>query len=111
MTENGINGTAFKGVYKVTLPKVDTIKDKKEKDAATDAVINTTVMAYNMSSSQPKIIQNGDLVTTYFKIDDKKDADFEKGFKNIIDNCNKNFNIDIAKRVYMEKVADSEYNK
>ena len=108
MTENGI---AFKGVYKVTLPKVDTIKDKKEKDAATDAVINTTVMAYNMSSAQPKIVPNGDLVVTYFKIEDTNDANFENGFKNIIENTNKAFNVDIAKRVYMEKVSENEYNK
>ena len=111
MSTDGIQGTAFKGVYKVTLPKVDSIKDKKERDAATDAIINTTVMGYNMSSAEPKIIPSGDLVTTYFKIDDKNDAKFENGFKNIIDNCNKSFNTDIAKRVYMEKVSEEEFNK
>lgn len=111
MSIEGIQGTAFKGVYKVTLPNVDAIKDKKEKDAATDAVINTVVMGYNMSAAEPKIVPNGDLITTYFKIDDKNDQKFETGFKNIVDNCNKSFNTDVAKRVYMEKVSEAEYNK
>ena len=104
MSTEGVHGVSFKGVYKVTLPKVDTIKDENERNAATDAVINTALMGHNMSVAQPKVIPGGDFVITYFKIDDKNDTKFENGFNSIVDNCNKSFNVDIAKRVYMEKV-------
>lgn len=105
------NGISFKGVYKVTLPQVDTLKDKNEKDAVKDAVINTVVMGSNMSVAEPKVVQNGNSLTTYFKIDDKNDANFENGFKSIVDNCNKKFNTDVASKVYMEKVSEEEYKK
>ena len=105
------NGVSFKGVYKVTLPKVDTLKDKNEKEAAKDAVINTVVMGGNMSVAEPKVVQNADSITTYFKIDDKNNANFENGFKSIIDSCNKKFNVDVASKVYMEKVSEEEYKK
>ena len=108
---NGMQGLSFKGVYKVTLPKVDTLKDENEKNAATDAVINTVVMGCNMSIDKPKTIQNGDSGITYFKIDDRNDANFEKGFKSIVDNCNKKFNTDVASKVYMEKVSEEEFKK
>ena len=103
------NGISFKGVYKVTLPNVDTLKDKKEKDAAKDAVVGTVVMGSNMSVAEPKVVQNADSITTYFKIDDKNDANFENGFKSIISDCNKRFNTDVASKVYMEKVSEEEY--
>ncbi len=105
------NGISFKGVYKVTLPQVDTLKDKNEKDAVKDAVINTVVMGSNMSIAEPKVVQNGNSLTTYFKIDDKNDANFENGFKSIVDNCNKKFNTDVASKVYMEKVSEEEFKK
>ena len=47
----------------------------------------------------------------YFKINDKNDALFEKGFANILENCNKQFNIDMAKKAYYEKVSEEEFNK
>ena len=109
--QNGMQGVSFRGVYKVTLPKVDTLKDENEKNAAKDAVLNTVVMGSNMSVAEPKAVPNGDSLTTYFKIDDKNNANFENGFKRIIDDCNKRFNTDIASKVYMEKVSEEEYNK
>ena len=36
---------------------------------------------------------------------------FEKGFKFIIDKCNKDFGIDAAKKAYIQKVNEEEFNK
>ena len=46
-----------------------------------------------------------------FKIDDKNDPKFEAGFSNILNDINKRFNIDMAKKAYIQKVGDEEFNK
>ena len=99
----------FKGCYKVTMPNIKTLQDPKEQKAMSDVVINTVVMGSNMSVSAPRM--NKEAGSVYFKISDKKDADFEKGFKMILDNCNKNFGIDAAKKAYIQKVSEEEFNK
>ena len=99
----------FKGCYKVTMPNVKEIKDPKEKSVMTDIIINTVVMGSNMSIDAPRMDKEAGSV--YFKIADKKDADFEKGFKFIIDKCNKDFGIDAAKKAYIQKVNEEEFNK
>ena len=109
MTVSNVQSPAFKGVYKFNAPNVDTIKDEKEKAAVTEAIINSVVMGSNYSITSPRIAP--DKSGFYFKIDDKNDAAFEKGYKNIVDNCNKMFNIDVAKKVYYSKVTEEEFNK
>lgn len=103
-----VNQVAFQGNYKVTLPNVKDIKDEKEKAAMTDVIINTVVFSTNNCIAEPKMDDKNNM---YIKIADKNDAMFEQGFKNILDNCNKNFNIDAAKKAYIEKVSDEEYDK
>ena len=99
---------SFKGVYKVTLPNVKEAKSEQEKNAYTDMAINVTVMGANSSIAEPKTSQDNKSI--YFKIDDRNDANFEAGFKNILNDCNKRFNIDMAKKAYITKVSDAEYN-
>ena len=103
-----ISPVSFKGVYKVSIPKVTDAKNEKEKAAFTDVAMNVVVMGANNSIAQPKTDEARNAM--YFKIDDKNDAKFEQGFKNILDNCNKQFNIDMAKKAYMQKVSNEEYN-
>ena len=107
--QNNVTNPAFKGVYKVTMPKVDTGKDENEKKAIAETVINTLVMGANMSVAEPKIDKSTNSI--YFKIDDKNDKVFESGFNNIINECNKVFNIDMAKKAYIKKDNESEYEK
>lgn len=104
-----INPVAFKGIYKVTLPNVKDAKNKAEKDAFSEVVIGTVVMGANASIDAPKADKASGSV--YFKIDDKNDAKFEAGFKNILEVCNKEFNMDLAKKAYIQKVGVEEYNK
>ncbi len=104
-----INPVSFKGVYKVTLPNVKEAKNEQEKGAYTDMAVNTVVMASNASVAPPKVAD--DKKSVYFKIDDKNDANFEAGFKNIVAECNKIYNIDMAKKAYIQKVDEAEYNK
>lgn len=99
---------SFKGIYKVTLPNVKEAKTDQEKGAYTDTAIDVAVMGANSSIESPKISQDNKSV--YFKIDDKNDANFEIGFNKIIDDCNKRFNIDMAKKAYFTKVDEAEYN-
>lgn len=101
------NPVSFKGVYKITMPNIKEAKDEKEKNAITEVAINTVVMGANASIAEPKT----DGKNVYFKIDDKNDAKFEAGFKNILDNCNKQFNVDMAKKTYIQKVSEAEYQK
>jgi hypothetical protein len=99
----------FKGCYKVTMPNVKTLQDPKEKSAMTEVVMNTVVMGANMSVAAPRM--NKEAGSVYFKIADKKDGDFEKGFNMIIDGCNKKFGVDAAKKAYIQKVSEEEFNK
>lgn len=104
---NNVSSPSFKGIYKVTMPKVDDIKDEKEKKVFADAVIGTVVLGMNMSEAEPRIAKDDSAV--FYKINDAKDKAFEEGFKNIINECNKQINTDIAKKVYYEKVSEQEY--
>ena len=104
-----VNPVSFKGVYKVTMPKVTEAKDDKEKAAYTDVATNVVVMAANASVAQPKV--DATKTSMYFKIADKNDANFEKGFAGILESCNKRFNVDMAKKAYIQKVSDEEYDK
>lgn len=99
----------FKGCYKVTLPNVKDIKDPKEKSAMSEVVMNTVVMGANMSVVAPRM--NKEAGSVYFKIADKNDANFEKGFKFTLDNCNKKFGVDAAQKAYIQKVSEEEFNK
>lgn len=104
-----ISPIGFKGVYKVTLPNVKEATNEQEKSAYTDAAINTVIMGANNSIAQPRVSE--DKKSVYFKIDDKNDLNFETGFSNILNDVNKRFNIDMAKKAYMQKVGDDEFNK
>ena len=104
-----ISPIGFKGVYKVTLPNVKEATNEQEKGAYTDAAINTVVMGANASIAQPKVSE--DKKSVYFKIDDKNDSKFETGFSTIVNECNKKFNVDMAKKAYIQKVGEDEYNK
>ena len=104
-----INPVAFKGVYKIQLPNVKDATNEKEKAAYTDVAMNTIVMGANNSIVAPKV--DNKTKSIYFKIDDKNDTQFEAGFKQILDMCNKNFGVDMAKKAYIQKVSDAEYNK
>ena len=99
----------FKGCYKVTMPNVKSIEDPKMKAAMTEVVMNTVVMGANMSVAAPRM--NKEAGSVYFKIADKKDSSFEKGFNMIIDGCNKKFGVDAAKKAYIQKVTEEEFNK
>ena len=99
----------FKGCYKVTMPNVKTIEDPKMKGAMTEVVMNTVVMGANMSVAAPRM--NKEAGSVYFKIADKNDANFEKGFKMVIDNCNKKFGVDAAQKAYIQKVSEEEFDK
>ncbi len=103
------NPVAFKGVYKVTMPKVTDAKNEKEKAAFTEVATNVVVMGANASVAMPKVDKATSSI--YFKINDKNDANFEAGFKNILDHCNKQLGVDMAKRAYMQKVSEAEYQK
>jgi len=107
--QNNISNPAFKGVYKVTMPDVEKIKDEKEKNALAETMINALVMGANLSIDNPRVAKDNSAV--YFKIDNKTDKVFEEGFKNIINECNKQFNMDVAKKVYFNKVNEAEFNK
>ncbi|MBQ4113896.1 hypothetical protein IJD34_00675 [bacterium] len=103
-----INPVSFKGVYKVTLPHVDSAKNEKEKAAYTEMAINTIVMGMNASVAEPKADEKSGSI--YFKINDANDVKFEKGFAGLLKNCNDQFKVDMAKKAYIEKVSDAEYN-
>lgn len=103
------NPIAFKGVYKVTLPNVKEAKNETEKAAYTEAAINTVVMGANNSIERARV--SGDNKSVYFKIDDKNDSNFETGFSNILNECNKKFNIEMAKKAYIQRVSNEEFNK
>ena len=108
--EDDNGNVSFKGVYKVSVPNdLNNIKDEKTKAAAADCIINTMVMGCNMSIQQPKV--NKATNEVYFKINDNNDKEFENGFKNILDACNKQYNLDMAKKVYIQQVENSEYEK
>ena len=109
MSVNANNSVAFKGIYKVSLPRVDKAKDDNEKAALTEASINSTLMGFNYSIDYPRI--NEQKAAVYYKIDDINDKNFEEGFKNIIDECNKAFNVDIAKKAYIQKVDENEFKE
>ena len=102
------NSISFRGVYKMTAPRVDQVKDEKEKAALSDCITNSVMMSVNMSVAEPRI--NEKERAMYFKIDDKNDKVFEEGFQNILKECNSKFNMDLANKVYMQKVSDAEYN-
>ena len=104
-----ISPIGFKGIYKVTLPNVKEATNEQEKGAYTDAAINTVVMGANNSVAQPRV--SDDKKSVYFKIDDNNDSKFETGFSNILNDCNKKFGIDMAKKAYIQKVDEEEYNK
>ena len=101
-----VDSVSFKGVYKVTIPNVKDIKDEKEKAALSEAAIGAIVMGANSSIEAPRTDNKN---SVYFKIDNKNDANFEKGFTSILNECNKQFNMDLAKKVYFEKVSDEEF--
>lgn len=103
-----MNSVSFKGVYKVTIPNVKEIKDEKEKAAISEAAIGAIVMGANNSIEAPRTDNKN---SVYFKIDNKNDANFEKGFASILNECNKQFNSDVAKKVYIQKVSDAEFQK
>lgn len=103
-----ISPISFQGVYKVTLPNVKEATNEQEKGAYTDAAINTVLMGANTSVAQPKVSE--DKKSVYFKIDDKNDTNFEKGFSNIVNDVNKRFNVDMAKKAYIQKVSEAEFN-
>lgn len=100
---------SFQGTYKVTLPNLKTAMNENEKGAFMDAAINTVVMAANTSVAKPKV--SPDKKSMYFKIDDKNDAKFEQGFLEILEECNKKFNVDMAKKAYLKKVTPEEFDK
>lgn len=109
MSVTSVQSPSFKGVYKVTMPNVDSIKDENEKAALASAIVNTAVMGFNYSVVEPRV--SNDKASVYYKVDDKNNAAFENGFKNILDECNKQFNIDVAKKVYYQKSDEQEFNK
>ena len=102
-----ISSPSFQGIYKITMPDIKTAKDEKEKAAFTEAAINTVVMGANTVTAPPRTDGKG---SVYFKIDDKNDKKFEQGFANILAECNKTFNVDMAKKAYMQKVSEAEFN-
>jgi len=104
-----MDSVAFKGIYKVTLPNVKNVKDEKEKAALTEAAIGTVVMGANASVVAPRVDEKKGCA--YYKIDDKNDAKFEQGFNQILTECNKKFGIDLAKKVYLEKATEQEFNQ
>ena len=106
---NSFSNPAFKGIYKVNMPDIRTIQDEKEKTALAETMVNTLVLGSNFSVTDPRVAKDDSAV--YFKIDDKNDAAFEAGFKTILDECNKQFNMDLAKKVYYNKADEAEFNK
>ena len=66
-------------------------------------------MGANMSAQPPRISK--DKAFIYYNIKDKDDKNFENGAKNILDNCNKMFNVDLAEKVYPQKATLEEYNQ
>jgi hypothetical protein len=108
-TDNNISNPAFKGIYKVTMPDIRTINNEKEKEGMAETMINTIVLGTNFSIAEPRVAKDNSAV--YFKIDNKNDKIFESNFKKLIDECNKQFNMDVAKKVYYNKTDDKEFNK
>ena len=107
--QNNVTNPAFKGVYKVNMPDVKNIKDEKEKNALAETMMYAIVMGANFSVAEPRVAKDNSAV--YFKVDNKNDKAFETGFKEIITECNKQFNADMAKKVYYNKVDEAEFNK
>lgn len=107
-TENNITNPAFRGIYKVAMPDIKSMKDGKEKDCLAEAMLNTVVLGANLSVAEPRVSKDNSAV--YFKIDDKNDKIFESNFKKVVDECNKQFNIDVAKKVYYKKTDNKEFN-
>lgn len=103
------NSVSFQGVYKMTAPRVDQVKDPKEKEALTECVTNSVVIGCGASVAKPRVNEKEGAM--YFKIDNKNDKIFEEGFQSILQECNKKFNTDLANKVYMTKVDDAEFNK
>jgi len=106
--DNNISNPAFKGIYKVSMPDIKSMKDGKEKDGVANTMINAIVLGTNLSTAEPRISKDSSAV--YFKIDDKHDKVFESNFKQIVDECNKQFNVDVAKKVYYKKTDNKEFN-
>lgn len=106
---NNVTNPSFKGVYKVNMPNVNSVKDEKEKNSLAETMVYALVMGANLSVSEPRVAKDNSAV--YFKVDNKSDKAFEDGFKEIISECNKQFNTDMAKKVYYNKVDEAEYNK
>lgn len=104
-----ISPIGFKGIYKVTLPNVKEATSQQEKGAYTDMAFNTVVLGANNVIDSPRISE--DKKSVYFKVDDKNDSKFEAGFSNILNDINKRFNVDMAKKAYIQKVGEDEYNK
>lgn len=102
-----VNSPAFKSIYKVPMINVKDIKDEKERNVTADAVINTVVMGTNMSVEAPRVAKDKSAV--FYKIHDANDKVFEKGFKNIIDACNKQLNNDLAEKLYYEHASEQEF--
>ena len=107
MSQINVNSPAFKSIYKVQMPNAKEVKDEKEKNVVSDAVINSVVMGFNMSVEPPRISKDKSAV--FYKINDANDAAFEKGFKNIIENCNKQLSSDLAEKIYYEKASEQEF--
>ena len=107
-TDNNISNPAFKGVYKVNMPDVRTIKDEKEREGVAETMINAVVLGTNLSIAEPRVSK--DSTAVYFKIDNKNDKLFESSFQKVVDECNKQFNVDVAKKVYFKKTDNKEYN-
>ena len=103
----GMQSPSFRSIYRMPLTRVDKIEDPAEKQAMTEAAIQSTVLGFNASIDYPRISK--DQAFAYFKVDDKNDAKFEQAHKNIVDNCNKMFNTDIAKKMYVEKANEADY--
>ena len=80
-----VNPISFKGVYKVSLPKVPEAQNEQEKAAFTDTAVNVGVMGANSSVDRPKV--DADKKFMYFKIDDKYKLNEFK------DNLVKHFNL------------------
>jgi hypothetical protein len=101
------NTITFNGVYKVTMPKVTEAKNEREKAAFTEMAMNTVIVGTNSSIDLPRV---NDKNSIYFNIHNNFDEKFENVFKQTIEDCNKKFNVDMAKKAYLERVSIDEYN-
>ena len=103
---------SFKGIYKLTSVNVKSIENEKEKQAMSDCLINSVILGVNLSIDDgSKVGNDKQNPSSYFKIDDKNDKLFENRFKEILNDCNKKFNLDLASKVYIQKVDEDEYEK